>query len=426
VAGGVKEVSIAIPNVPDNIPTTVAIDKQQEEKPTEPKQEQKQTESQQEEKPMKSEPQPPSNAVGGVIGKSSNVKLDISLLPPEVVEALKKFDEDGNGLSIEDLELAAEKLNASKGMRDGFSLKAFPDDLQGTMKAFDQDGDGTVNKAELAAAARMYKESKEKVRMLGKIIAALSIVLLLTLLAIMGLVYVVVEMSKETSTGGDGVMTVKGSSEAVRVDTVESITTMWDLPATDMADLAYMKSLTVFVNMTHMPAVGGIAEATFKLASAYKAVGSNDKVLLTTNEGYTITIDGPAHHATIEMGTKGIFSIFTDKIADGITRRLRAKMQPKIPGEEEASEPVFFTKQAFLEEAARCEGGAPPATVSEAWLASEDNVPAQEQGAALLESDREGGARKAYRNRGRMLRRGGGGLMTSGSFATSANRAGND
>jgi len=282
--------------------------------------------------------------------------IDTSSLPSAVVEALKNFDVGCDGLSVQDIQLAADKWKASQGMHDGFPLKAFPDDLQGSLKAFDHDGDGMINKAELAAAARMYRESKNNVRALGKVIVALSAVLLLTLFAIMGLVYLVVEMSKETSTGSDGTMTVKGSSEPVRVDTVESFTTVWDIPAVSTDELANMKSITVYVDMTRIPAVGGIAEATFKVAGAYKALDSTDEAFLTTAEGYTITIDGAARKGTIEMGTKGIFAISTDEIADDVTRRLREKLAPKIPGMEAVSEPFFFHEQAFLEEEASTEG----------------------------------------------------------------------
>lgn len=257
-------------------------------------------------------PVPPSTAI-----EVTPNMVDTSSLPAAVVEALQSFSEGpaGDGLSVQDIMLAADKWKASQGMHDGFPLKAFPDDLQGTMKAFDQDGDGIVNKAELAAAARMYQESKHKVRALGKVILAMSVVLVFTLFAIMGLTYVVVESSKETNTGSDGTMTVKGSSETVRVDVVESSATIWDIPAVDTDDLANMKSITVHIDMRNMPTVGGIAEATFKVAGAYKVVGT-DKAFVTTNDGYTITIDGFASKGTIDMGTKGIFAISADNVAD--------------------------------------------------------------------------------------------------------------
>jgi len=261
---------------------------------------------------MPAMPVPPSSLV-----EVTPNMVDTSSLPAAVVEALQSFSEGpaGDGLSVQDIMLAADKWKASQGMHDGFPLKAFPEDLQGTMKAFDQDGDGTVNKAELAAAARMYQESKHKVRALGKVILAMSVVLVFTLFAIMGLTYVVVESSKETNTGSDGTMTVKGSSETVRVDVVESSATIWDIPAVDTDDLANMKSITVHIDMRHMPTVGGIAEATFKVAGAYKVVGT-DKAFVTTNDGYTITIDGFASKGTIDMGTKGIFAISADNVAD--------------------------------------------------------------------------------------------------------------
>lgn len=214
-------------------------------------------------------------------------------------------------------------------------------------KVFDQD---PVNKEELAAA-----QFQKKGWMRAKIMVAFSTFFLLTSLALMGLVYMADKIAEETETGSDGVMTVKGRSEVVRVDTVESFSSVWDLPAVSTDKLAYLKYLTVNINMTHMPAVGGMAEATFKIAGAYKAWGSKDKVFLTTAEGHTVTIDSRTRNGTIEMGTKGIFTISTNKIADNVMDRLRTKVLPKIPAKEEASAPLFFSKQALLEEAASTE-----------------------------------------------------------------------
>ena len=61
------------------------------------------------------------------------------------------------------------------------------------------------------------------------------------------------------------------SGEVTRVDTVESHTTLWDMPAVSVNTLAKLKEVTMFVDMSADPAVGGWVEATFKVEGAYKA-----------------------------------------------------------------------------------------------------------------------------------------------------------
>ena len=90
------------------------------------------------------------------------------------------------------------------------------------------------------------------------------------------------------------------SGEVTRVDTVESHTTLWDMPAVSVNTLAKLKEVTMFVDMSADPAVGGWVEATFKVEGAYKA--SADKVFLQINSADTITINRAALSGTLRKG----------------------------------------------------------------------------------------------------------------------------
>lgn len=254
------------------------------------------------------------------------------------------------------LDLVCRQVGRKKNNASYMEYAHLPENIQKCFRIWDTDGDGRVDATELMAAADAWQKLHAESVFMKKLLLAACMIILLMFAGMFAMGMVTAEMSKETSTGSDGTMTVKGSSDAVRVDTVESFTTVWDIPAMGTDKLAYMKSITVFVNMTDMPAVGGIAEATFKVSGAYKELGSDDKAYLTTPEGYTITINGAAREGTIQMGTKGIFDISTDEIADDATRRLREKVSPQILGEEAVSTPFFFHEQALLEEEARTEG----------------------------------------------------------------------
>ena len=94
---------------------------------------------------------------------------------------------------------------------------------------FDVDGDGSVAPLELARAAELYKDSKDQVKRLTKLAIVLLLLMGLLLGCITGLVFVVVEGSKETATGSSGVQTVKGSDTPVSTGSAAQEATLYDL-----------------------------------------------------------------------------------------------------------------------------------------------------------------------------------------------------
>ena len=93
-----------------------------------------------------------------------------------------------------------------KANRSGeIQIKTLPKEIQPTLKVFDVDGDGTVAPMELARGAELYLESKKMVKKLTRLALALLLLMGIMLAAITGLVFTVVELSKETRMEG-GVM----------------------------------------------------------------------------------------------------------------------------------------------------------------------------------------------------------------------------
>lgn len=70
-----------------------------------------------------------------------------------------------------------------------------------------------VAPVELARAAELYLKSKQKAKNLSKAVAGLSFILILLVFAIVGMTAQVLEMSKETKTGSDGITVVAGSDK---------------------------------------------------------------------------------------------------------------------------------------------------------------------------------------------------------------------
>ena len=90
-----------------------------------------------------------------------------------------------------------------KANRSGeIAIKTLPKEIQPTLKVFDVDGDGTVAPMELARGAELYLESKKMVKKLTRLAAALLLLMGIMLAAITGLVFTVVELSKETKIEG--------------------------------------------------------------------------------------------------------------------------------------------------------------------------------------------------------------------------------
>jgi len=100
-------------------------------------------------------------------------------------------------------------------------LDSLPRPIAKAIELLDWNGDGNINVDELTDAVLVFNESKKQNMMLRKLLILASIFLLTTLAANFGLVFAVVYLTKETSTQGNGVMTVAGSDTLVRVGSAE-------------------------------------------------------------------------------------------------------------------------------------------------------------------------------------------------------------
>ena len=105
---------------------------------------------------------------------------------------------------------------------DRLPYNKLPDNVKEVMKAFDTDASGAVDLQELAAAAVAYKKSQEQAKTQQKIIFVILAILVLTIGAITGLTFAVVELSKETKASSDGTLKAAGSSNVVKVASVDS------------------------------------------------------------------------------------------------------------------------------------------------------------------------------------------------------------
>ena len=90
---------------------------------------------------------------------------------------------------------------------------------------------------------------------------------------------------------------------------MESHGWLMSIPSLSAERLAEIKTINVKVDMTTMPSMGAVMEATFQVSGAYKAIGATDKAFLITPSGYTVTINSADRTGTIAMGSMGTFPI---------------------------------------------------------------------------------------------------------------------
>mmetsp|Transcript_3509 Transcript_3509/g.7303 ORF Transcript_3509/g.7303 Transcript_3509/m.7303 type:complete len:942 (-) Transcript_3509:166-2991(-) len=97
------------------------------------------------------------------------------------------------------------------------SHRGLPEDLQEVLKEFDVTGDGNISLDELAHAASLYRGSKKSQSNLRKVVVSLIFGIILLIAANFGLMFVVVDLTKDTEVDSSGNLLAKGGAhETVR------------------------------------------------------------------------------------------------------------------------------------------------------------------------------------------------------------------
>eukprot|EP00793_Prasinoderma_coloniale_P003961 PRCOL_00006802-RA len=171
--------------------------------------------------------------------------LTVDMFPERLQDTVRALDDEGDGvLELDEITEMVEMYAALKEQNKTgeINISTLPKEIQPSLKVFDVDGDGTVAPMELARGAELYIESKKTVKKLTRLSVALLLLMGVMLAAITGLVFAVVELSKETSTGSGGVQTVKGGDAPVATAKVEERGKLFDLAkAKDSTLLAVTK-----------------------------------------------------------------------------------------------------------------------------------------------------------------------------------------
>ncbi len=98
-------------------------------------------------------------------------------------------------------------------------LEALKDpEMKNEMKKFDADGDGILKLREILTA---FKISQDRAQILKYSLAGLVLALIVTYVVLGGLVYYVIQLTKESSIASSGTMLVKGTNQLVQVGSAD-------------------------------------------------------------------------------------------------------------------------------------------------------------------------------------------------------------
>jgi len=159
-------------------------------------------------------------------------------------------------------------------------------EIYNALKAADVDNSGSIGVGELYKVIGDLVGEKRKSKNLTRLIFALLIVIVLALASIFTVSLAAGEALKESHVKGAEMKSLTG--QPVRVDTVESTATLWDIPAVETDKLAKMKFVTFYADLSSMAGVNSWTEATFQIGGVYKA--SDDVAHLMANSGERVTI----------------------------------------------------------------------------------------------------------------------------------------
>jgi Ca2+-binding EF-hand superfamily protein len=240
----------------------------------------------------------------------------------ECYQQIKNADADGSGsISVKELfgvmKKAGDAVKEAKA-NSGIPIESLNPDTDGDgkvepwevdvferIKAADADASGVISTKELFGVIKGAAESDKQKKLFQK----LAMVLVGVICVLVGLICAVSIVGAVV--GGNAIKEAKMpdcssgnnplcAAAVVSTNKVESfIPSVFGLAAVPTNQMAYIKDVSMFIDMSSSPAIGRTVEASFKLAGAYKF--SDTQAYLVTSNGYTISLDATNSIGAITM-----------------------------------------------------------------------------------------------------------------------------
>jgi len=232
-------------------------------------------------------------------------------------------------------------MSAEQQVAAATGIKVFGNDALGAlMSKYDKDGNGTFSIDEVRSIVLDVLQQKSLNKQLKKMVCAAFVVVLLLIGALVG------TSIAGATIGGEAIKESKvpdcsdsssydprcDPAKMVRVGGVESfVSSVFDLAKAPTEQLAYLRDVTLYVDMSASATVGGVVAATHKIGGAYKR--SPTSAFLVTTSGYTIALDADAQSGTITMdGTT--YPVSEDAPANGGRALEQVPTVPTMSGRE--------------------------------------------------------------------------------------------
>ena len=174
------------------------------------------------------------------------------------------------------------------------------DKIDHLMDTYDKDGNGTFSRDEVRNIVSDVVQLQQSNTMLKKFATALFFLAIAAFMSIFIVALAANEVSKENHVTDGGELTAL-TGETVQVDGVASFSTLFDTPFLAPRLLSSIKELSCYVDMTAVVGVGAWVQASFRVASSFQPVDVDDLILVTTPEGYRLSINGTAQAGTASM-----------------------------------------------------------------------------------------------------------------------------
>lgn len=119
---------------------------------------------------------------------------------------------DGSAAAVpqpEEREEVVAVVGAKKVALERSVTRALPAALAASLASFDFDHDGTVDPRELEAAAALYQERGAALLSARRVLTLLALSLLGAVVVVVGMMFAVVELTRELSISSDGVLQVR-------------------------------------------------------------------------------------------------------------------------------------------------------------------------------------------------------------------------
>jgi len=268
----------------------------------------------------------------------------------ECYEKIKAADADGSGnISVKELFEVIKRASdeVKEAQKGGIPISTLDPDTDGDgkvekwevdvferIKAADEDKSGSINVKELFGVIKGAAESDKQKKLYRKAAMALAAVVLFLIgaLVAVSLVGAIVggNMIKESKVPDCSATPEAEGCEAgklVSVGTVESFTpSVFSLARAPTEQLTYLKSVTMYIDMSASAKPAAIVQATFKVSGAYKS--SDTLAFLVTESGYTIELDAASESGSIEMNS-ATYPVM-DELPASAGRSLNINDQPML------------------------------------------------------------------------------------------------